>query len=382
MAAPADRPRLIMLNPEPDSYRPTEVCLVCGGDTAYPALLVRRQPALARFRTRMRDAHSWHVQPFMTWKVLAAVMGEMTRAGLRARWDGDVAVIRDTTAGPAGERRLAPDEHGLYAVGAFESVGSYDWTWAEIVPPWPGPDADARAIVGLLTAPVPNSWPIANQIRAKAGIHALAGALSATADVAARERICHLLGQRDRGDAALAIPALLALLHEPHAGLRSEAADAIGQIALREGRAASCAAAHDAGAIVAAALIRERDPRTRALLASALGALDHEPSIPQLIALLGDDEWLVRREAAAALGALRAAEAGFSLERALARERDGHAAEAMRVALATITGRPATERSGAIATAPLVRVAGGWSPGGVRSPTSADLARGLPAESS
>jgi hypothetical protein len=378
-----DRPSSVSMNPEPDAYRLTEVCLVLGGDIGHPALLLRRRSARARLRTRLRDVHDWHVEPFMTRTMLAALMGEIGRdTGLEVHWDGDVAVIRDLSAGTRGERRLVPGEYGLYAVGAFETVGSYDWTWAEVAPPWPGPDVDARAIVGLLTAPVPNSWPIANQIKARADIHELARSLRATDEVAVRERLCHLLGDRDLGDAALAVPALVELLREPHAGLRCEAADAIRKIAEREGCEAVLAAADGIGDYLVGALTRERDPRARAMIAGVLGALRHEPATPQLIALLGDDDWLVRREGAWSLGALRAAEAEFGLEQALMRETDDHAAEAMRSALEAITGKRVKDDSGASAPPPLPRFGGVGSTGGVRVATTADVARGLPAESS
>ena len=194
-----------------------------------------------------------------------------------------------------------------------------------------------------------------------------------------RERICHLLRDRDRGDAPHAVPALLELLREPHAGLRCEAADAIRQIAEREGRNAVRVAAHDTAIAVAGALTRERDPRARAMLAGALGALRHEPAIPHLIALLADDDWLVRSEGASALGALRAAEGELGLQNALARETDSHAAAAMRTALATITGRQVTEHPGPSEAAAPPRVSGVWSPGGVHV---GDVRRGLSAESS
>ena len=163
------------MNPAPDVYRLTEVCLVCHGDAGYPALLARRQSARARLGARIRDADSWHVEPIMTRPMLSVLMrGIRLNLSLRAHWDGDVAVIGGGSAGACADRRLAPDRRGLYAVGAFDSVGGHDWTWAEITPPWPGAYVDAHAIVGLLSAPVPNTWPIANQIRARARIDELA----------------------------------------------------------------------------------------------------------------------------------------------------------------------------------------------------------------
>jgi hypothetical protein len=330
-----------MLNPAPQTYRLTEVCLECGSEDAYPALLARGTSMRARVGVRLRDAVTWRVEPVMTREMLdVLVSGIGTGAGLRAQWvwNGE-AVLSDSDAGDGGQRWLRPDAHGLYAVGAFASVGSYDWTWAEVTPPWPGGDVSAAEILGLLTAPVANGWPIANQIKAKAGIHELAETLHATDDRAVRERICYLLAGRRRGDGALAVPALLELLRDPHAGVRSEAADAITQITLREGSNAVRGAAPRVGDVALTALESESDGRARALLAAALGALRHEPSIPRLVALLADDDWLVRREAASSLGVLGAAAAELPLQRALVTESDAHSAEAMRAALAAITGK-------------------------------------------
>jgi hypothetical protein len=327
-----------LLNPDPLTYRLTEVCLVCGGEQAYTALLARSRSMSKRVGARLRDGVAWRVEPVMTREMLDTLVCAIgLRSGLRARWvwNGE-AVLTDNGD---GQRWLRPDVRGLYAVGAFTTVGGYDWTWAEVTPPWPGGDVSAAGIVGLLTAPVPNTWPIANQIKAKAGILELADALHATDDRVVRERICHLLAHRERGDGALAIPALLEMLRAQHPGLRSEAADAIAQISTREGSDAVRAVATAAGAVALDALTVESDARARAMLAGALGALRYEPSIALLVALLADHDWLVRREAASALGALRAAVAEQPLQRALLSESDPHAAEAVRAALAAITGK-------------------------------------------
>jgi HEAT repeats len=333
------------MTPSSKNLRMTEVCLACGGEAGYAALLVRRRSAATRLRGRLADADADLVQPLMTRAMLEALMHDLERdTPLRAGWDGDEVVLSASGDTTREQRRLRPDELGLYAVGSFASVGGYDWTWMEITPPWPSSGTvDASTIVGLLTASVSNTWPISNQIKAKADILELASALSATDDVTVRERICHLLAHRTRGDAARSTPALLALLRQPHAGLRAEAADAILQIARREGRRAVLDASPGAGDALQVAVVGEVDPRVRAMLAGALGALRHEPAVPQLIWLLKDDEWLVRREGAEALGALRAPEAESALHHALVAEADPYVAEAMRSALASITGKELTD---------------------------------------
>src|SRR3954447_6404678 len=224
-----------LLNPDPLTYRLTEVCLVCGGEAAYAALLVRRRNARARLGSLLRDARDGYVRPFMTRAMLdALIRGVGLESDLRAQWQWNgEALLSDASQSQGTQLLLRPDQHRLYAVGAFDSVGTHDWTWTEVTPPWPGGEVSAQGIVGLLTAPVPNTWPIANQIKERAGIVQLAGALHATEDVKVRMRICHLIGRRTLGDAVQGVPALLELLREPDADIRSEAADAIVQIARR-----------------------------------------------------------------------------------------------------------------------------------------------------
>ena len=334
-----------MTNPHPQRYRLAQVCLVCGSEAGFAALLPRRGAARKRLRARLQDEVAVYVQPLMTQAMLEELVRVIAAGcGLRARWEGNVAILSDSAAGGA-ERRVSSGRHGLYDVGEFTTVGGHDWTWVEVAPPWPGGVVDAGTILSLLRTRAANTWPIANQIKANAGIHALSQALRVAGDDAVRERLCHLLGHRERGDAAIAAPALLDVLDDAHAGLRGEAADALGRIALREGREAVLASAPRAGELVLGALIRERDERASALLAAAAGALRYQPAVPRLIELLADGAWLVRLEAAAALAALSAPEAGLSLQRALALENDPAVALAMRSALAAIKG-PARQRSG------------------------------------
>ena len=276
----------------------------------------------------------------MTREMLETLAGDLAASGhFEARWEDDHLFLSEAPA-YGGQRdqqeRLAPDGRGLYAIGGFRRLGTQDWTWTEIAPPWPGDDTDARGIVALLGAPVPDTWPIANRIKARARIGALAGALELASDAAMRERICHLIGRRGTADCVEAVPALLPMLRAPEPGVRAEAADAITHIALATSANAVRAHAGGAGACVLAALESERDERARALLAAAAGALRHEPALPLLIALLGDGDWLVRREAAWSLGALRAPSSAWELANALARESDAHAAQAMRSSLSRI----------------------------------------------
>jgi HEAT repeat protein len=321
------------------SLRVTEVCFLGGGEAGYTALLPARHSRLSRLRSHLRGRPDWEVEPFMTRQMLAALLHSLGASGrIEARWEGDEAILAETSTGRRYQQRLAPDRKRLYAVGAFRRIGAQDWTWIEVTPPWPGPDTSAREIIALLTAPVPNTWPIANRIKARARIEALAGALDLAPEPALRERICYLISRRGAADCVVAVPALLPLLEAPEPGVRAEAADALGQIATTTSAAAVLSYAGDAGARVLAALTAERDDRARALLAAAAGALRHTPALPHLVLLLGDGDWLVRRESAWSIGVLGAPAATRALDHALAREPDAHAAEAMRAALVRIAG--------------------------------------------
>ena len=109
-----------MLNPDPLTYRLTEVCLVCGSERAFPALLARRRPVRARLKTRLRDASSDHVLPYMTRDMLAVLIRDV---GLDSEIQGSLGVEWRGEASPAlrhaERRRLRPDARGLYAIGEF-----------------------------------------------------------------------------------------------------------------------------------------------------------------------------------------------------------------------------------------------------------------------
>ena len=356
-----DDARVVATNPDPRKYRVTEVCLIGGGETGYVALLKRRHSLLHAWRMRRLGLDAWNVEPVMTREMLDALVRDMADGELQAHWEGTEAVIEDAsdevwvenalvavTVAEANRPslRISPDRAGLYAVARSQEVGSFAWSWNEIIPPWPAGRVGAEAILELLTAPSPDYRPIQKRIRARADIRELAAAIELTDDAALRKRLCYILYRREPSDSALALPTLLTLLTDNDAELRADAADTIIAIAHREGREAARAAAPDAGQAAFRALVIEDDDYARAMLAGAVGELHHEAAIPTLIDLLQHDDELVRRTTAWSLGKLCAAEAEPALRYALETETETFAAERMRNALTAIEGREPTSKGG------------------------------------
>ena len=288
----------------------------------------------------------------MTREMLQVVVLDLqTSEGMRAHWEGDDFVVTDISdedwvdnalihveivESDRPRERIRPNRRGLYELASFSFVGNYSWTWSEIVPPWPGDNVDARTILELLSADSPDGWPIVHRIKVRADIREIASALNSTRDASLREQLCYLIGRREQGDSAVAIPALLALLDDADKVVRGEAAAAIVRIPSQEGLEAVLAVAPTAGEIVLSALAKERYPFACAMLAGTLGELRHAPATGQLIALLDHEDAFVRQKAARSLGRLRASEAEPTLRRMLESETNVRATEAIREALAAI----------------------------------------------
>lgn len=270
---------------------------------------------------------------------------------LGASWEGDELVVVDASDEDWVDNalvhveiaesdrpceRIRPNRRGLYDLASIDAVGNCSWTWSEIVPPWPGDDVDARTILELLAADSPDGWPMLHRIKARADICEIAAALNSTGDASLREQLCYLIGRREQGDSAFAVPALLALLGDSDRSVRGEAAAAIVRIPNQVGLEAVLAVAPSAGEIVLSALAKERYGFARAMLAGTVGELRHAPSIPLLIALLDDKDAFVRQKAARSLGRLRALGAEPTLRQMLSSETNARATEAIREALAAI----------------------------------------------
>ena len=244
-------------------------------------------------------------------------------------------------AGDDGQRWLRPDAHGLYAVGAFASVGSYDWTWAEVTPPGRAGDVSAAMIVGLLDGARREHLADRESDQGEGGDPASSRRRCTRPRTrAVRERICHLLAGRRRGDGALAIPALLELLREPRrgtaqrSGRRDHADHGARGKQRRARRGAGCRRRRADGA-------RERERRACARVARrrARGAPARavDPAARHAARR--------RRLAGTARGGVvarrrceRPSRSCHCSERSL-QESDAHSAEAMRAALAAITGK-------------------------------------------
>ena len=96
-----------MLNPAPQTYRLTEVCLVCGSEDAYPALLARGTSMRARVGMRLRDAVTWRVEPVMTREMLDVLVSGIGAATGSGRSGSGTARPSSATATPATRAALA-----------------------------------------------------------------------------------------------------------------------------------------------------------------------------------------------------------------------------------------------------------------------------------
>ena len=149
---------MLATNPNPRKYRVTEVCLSGGGETGYVALLKRRRSPLHALRMRRLGLHAGNVEPVMTREMLASLVREMADGELQAHWEGTDAVVVDASDGAWVENalvkvtvaevdrpslRIRSGRDGLYAMARSGVVGNFDWSWNEIIPPWPAGRVDA-----------------------------------------------------------------------------------------------------------------------------------------------------------------------------------------------------------------------------------------------
>src|SRR5262249_6547001 len=97
---------------------------------------------------------------------------------LSAEWDGTTVVVRDPFAKGGAERRLAPNDEGLYTVGGppFE-LGMEVWTWYEFQGRWPAGPIDAEGVLRILESRTRGGVPaVAGQAEAKELARALLAA--------------------------------------------------------------------------------------------------------------------------------------------------------------------------------------------------------------
>lgn len=138
------------------------------------------------------------------------------------------------------------------------------------------------------------------------------------------------------------LPAIVPYIRHRSPNVRSEAADAIGKIALRAQRRWGNYAVHDEvfqaiGKDLLRRLLKERSHKYRnCWLAAALGAVGYRPATPELIVALADSNEWIRGMAAWSLGILRANEAVEPLKHARSVETESYARDRMWVALEEI----------------------------------------------
>ncbi len=167
---------------------------------------------------------------------------------------------------------------------------------------------NAQEIIHLLEKPTPNRNPLKEKICAEASIEELIAAMHESIGPLTRQILCDILGKRQ---AVQALPELLDSLKDPSPNVRSAAADALAAIGDTQ-----------AGTTLLDLYRTEEDQDVRVMLAVALGAVHHQPAIPDLIQALDDPYDTLSTEAAWSLGELKALEAREGLQRVLARQTD------------------------------------------------------------
>jgi len=131
---------------------------------------------------------------------------------------------------------------------------------------------DADDVIAALDAPTEDRRDLVARLEAEAPVEALLGALARGDRPLTRQLAADMLGRRAGAEAG---PALLQALHDPDAGVRASAADALGKVMLTHGPEA----APGAGPALLAAYDAEIDPGVRHMLAAALGAAGHREAI-------------------------------------------------------------------------------------------------------
>lgn len=222
---------------------------------------------------------------------------------------------------------------------------------------------DATAIIRWLRAPIDTSWisrlsemgdeelarifrdptkhgyAMKNYIAAHAKVKDLIAALGLTSTPRERAILLEILGWHGTPQA---IPAMVGYISNRSPNVRSEAADAIGKIALRARcrtrlHAVSTLGSPPVGEIMLARFVKEQEHgKQNCWLAAALGSIDYRPAIPALIRALESQDASVRGCAAWSLGILHAIEAMEPLQTVYMVETESYPKNRMSVALREI----------------------------------------------
>ncbi len=155
--------------------------------------------------------------------------------------------------------------------------------------------ASPAEVIRLIEEPTDDNHSIHNKLMNDTRTSALVDAWELAETAHAREILCEFYAFRR---AKSALPVLLQGLSDKEPAVRAAAAHALGNLRLSQ-----------AGPPLLVALHNETDVSTRRWLASALGACGYAAGIDDLIALLDDDDELVRTQATWALGELGAIKA-------------------------------------------------------------------------
>jgi len=178
---------------------------------------------------------------------------------------------------------------------------------------------NAQEIVHLLEEPTDDGIPIKEKVTAEASIEALIAAMHEPITPLTRQILCDILGARH---AAQALPELLDALKDTSPYVRSAAADALAAVGDPQ-----------AGPALLERYRTEEDRDVRVMIAVALGAVHHQPAIPDLIQALDDPYDTLQMEAAWSLGELKATEARAGMQRVLARQKDDYSKKLVQDAL-------------------------------------------------
>ena len=141
---------------------------------------------------------------------------------------------------------------------------------------------DSAEVIAALSAPSADRRSLMRRLEEDAPGDALTGALAAEVPLT-RQLAADILGRRAEIESAAA---LLSAIHDPDAGVRASAADALGKVMLAHGSAS----VPGAGPALLAAYAAEPDAGVRHMLIAALGAARHREAIPLLRAAAGSDD--------------------------------------------------------------------------------------------
>ncbi len=158
-----------------------------------------------------------------------------------------------------------------------------------VIVPERRPPLDAEQIISLIERQVGAVGETNEHLIANARPADLLEALAAASEPRVRQIICDICGF---AGAQEALPALVAALDDPSAGVRSSAADAIGK--LGASRSEADGELEAAGVALLRRLHAESDPGIRRAMAVGLSGVRYEPALPAMREAAEHDELMQR----------------------------------------------------------------------------------------